>query len=109
MANKCKKPSERKTVYLGMRITPKQKECWEYLAKIKGVSSSQMLKKMFESFLERPDWKKYNTWAFIKAAAQIIDKDEQDVRKRRRRMVRKVKNQFVMSQERGGMKNSRRI
>lgn len=84
MANKCKKPSECKTAYLGMRITPKQKECWENLAKIKGMSSSQMLKEMFESFLERPDWKKYNTWAFIKAAAQIIDKDEQTAKKEKK-------------------------
>lgn len=77
MANKCKKPSERKTVYLGVRLTPKEKEHWEHLAKIKGKSSSQMIKELLESFLERPDWKKYNTWAFIKAAAEIIDKDEQ--------------------------------
>ena len=39
-----------------------------------------MIKELLESFLERPDWKKYNTWAFIKAAAEIIDKDEQTAR-----------------------------
>lgn len=85
MANKCKNPSERKSVYLGVRVTPRQKKHWEQLAANMGMTSSQLLKEMLESFLEDPNWKKKYTWEFIKAAADVIDKDEKNIRNKKNR------------------------
>lgn len=31
---------------------------------------------MVDDFLEKPNWITHNTWRFLKAAADIIDKEE---------------------------------
>ena len=31
---------------------------------------------MVDDFLEKPNWITHNTWSFLKAAADIIDKEE---------------------------------
>ena len=71
----CKKRSERKSEQLVIRVTPKQKEHWETLAKVKGLNLSQVMRMMVDDFLENPNWITHNTWRFLKAAADIIDKE----------------------------------
>ena len=72
----CKKRSERKSEQLVIRVTPKQKEHWETLAKVEGLKLSQVTRMMVDDFLEKPNWITHNTWRFLKAAADIIDKEE---------------------------------
>lgn len=57
-------------------MTPKQKEHWETLAKVEGLKLSQVTRMMVDDFLEKPNWITHNTWRFLKAAADIIDKEE---------------------------------
>lgn len=71
----CKKKSERKSEQLVIRVTPKQKEHWETLAKVKGLNLSQVMRMMVDDFRES-NWITHNTWRFLKAAADIIDKEE---------------------------------
>ena len=52
MPNNCKKKSERKSEYLVIRVTPKQKEHWETLAKAEGLNLSQVLRMMVDDFRE---------------------------------------------------------
>ena len=82
MPNNCKKKSERKSEYLVIRVTPKQKEHWETLAKAEGLNLSQVLRMMVDDFLEKPNWITHNTWSFLKAAADIIDKEGHANRRR---------------------------
>ena len=62
--------------WFAIRVTPKQKEHWETLAKVKGLNLSQVMRMMVDDFLENPNWITHNTWRFLKAAADIIDKEE---------------------------------
>ena len=78
----CKKKSERKSEQLVIRVTPKQKEHWETLAKVKGLNLSQVMRMMVDDFLENPNWITHNTWRFLKAAADIIDKEGHANRRR---------------------------
>ena len=76
MANKRKKPKDCKSEHLSIRVTPEQKEHWEQLAKIRGLTLSQLISQMVNDFLENPNWKKQGTWKCIKAAITIIDDNE---------------------------------
>ena len=78
MANRRKKPNDRKSEHLSIRVSPKQKAHWEQLAKIRGLTSSQMMSQMVDNFLENPNWRKQNTWKCIEAAIMIIDDNEQN-------------------------------
>ena len=62
--------------WFAIRVTPKQKEHWETLAKVEGLKLSQVTRMMVDDFLEKPNWITHNTWRFLKAAADIIDKEE---------------------------------
>ena len=67
-------------------MTPKQKEHWETLAKVEGLKLSQVTRMMVDDFLEKPNWITHNTWRFLKAAADIIDKEGHANRRRERIM-----------------------
>ncbi|MBS7002757.1 hypothetical protein [Enterocloster clostridioformis] len=52
------------------------------MAKVEGLKLSQVTRMMVDDFLEKPNWITHNTWRFLKAAADIIDKEGHANRRR---------------------------
>ena len=76
MPNQKKKKNERKTNYVGMRISESQKKRLSQLAQVRGMSLSEVLEAAVEGLLTDPKWEKNRCFAFISAAAQIIESAE---------------------------------
>ncbi len=76
MANHKKRKNERKSSYVGMRISEDQKKRLSRLARVRGMSLSQALEEAVEGLLTDPKWKKNRCFSFINAAAQIIEEAE---------------------------------
>ncbi len=76
MPNRKKKASERKTCYIGMRATQRQKERWSKLAKVRGMTESEVMTEAVEGLLLDPKWEKNRCIAYIYAAAKIIEESE---------------------------------
>lgn len=80
MANKCKRKSQRKTEMIGIRVTPKEKERIEKLACIRGVTSTELIRTMFDGLLENQDRSSKEIWKFLYCAARSIDQKENEWR-----------------------------
>lgn len=76
MPNRKKKKTERKTNYVGMRISEKQKYRLGQLAQVRGMTLSQVLEEAVEGLLTDPKWERNRCFAFIAAAAAIIESEE---------------------------------
>ena len=76
MANIRKKASMRKSEIIWVRVTPKQKERIEKLAKLREITVSELLKSTFDDLLDTPKKNIEEVWRYLSLATQIIDQKE---------------------------------
>ncbi len=80
MANIRKKASMRKSEIIWVRVTPKQKERIEKLAKLREITVSELLKSTFDDLLDTPKKNIEEVWRYLSLATQIIDQKENEGR-----------------------------
>lgn len=76
MANKRKSFSKRKNEIIGIRVTLKEKERIEKLARIQEITVTDLVKSLFDGLLDSHDQKTRLIWKILDRAAELIDQEE---------------------------------
>ena len=76
MANKRKSFSKRKNEIIGIRVTLKEKERIERLARIQEITVTDLVKSLFDGLLDIHDQKTRLIWKILDRAAELIDQEE---------------------------------
>lgn len=76
MANKRKSFSKRKNEIIGIRVTLKEKERIEKLARIQEITVTDLVKSLFDGLLDSQDQKTRLIWKILDRAAELIDQEE---------------------------------
>lgn len=76
MANKRKSSSKRKSEIIGIRVTLKEKERIERLARIQEITVTDLVKSLFDGLLDIHDQKTRLIWKILDRAAELIDQEE---------------------------------
>lgn len=75
MANKRKSLSKRKSEIIGIRVTLKEKERIEKLARIQKITVTDLIKSLFDGLLDSRDQKTRLIWKILDRALELIEVD----------------------------------
>lgn len=75
MANKRKSLSKRKSEIIGIRVTLKEKERIEKLARIQKITVTDLIKSLFDGLLDIRDQKTRLIWKILDRALELIEVD----------------------------------
>lgn len=81
MPNVKKKPDERRSEYLGVRLVPEQKRKLEKCAKVMGVSVGKLVSEALDEYMKPLGSRKRATWKVIDSACSILEEQEEEQRK----------------------------
>ena len=76
MANKRKSSAKRKSEIIGIRVTSKEKEQIEKLARIQGITVTDLVKSLFDELLVSNKPKSRLIWKVIDRALELLDQEE---------------------------------
>lgn len=80
MPNRRKRSDIRKSEIIGVRVNKSEKKKIQTLAKIMGVSVSDLLKSAFDGLLDGKNENSRDAWKFLFRAAEIMDQKENEWR-----------------------------
>mgnify|MGYP002510412907 CR=1 FL=1 len=76
MANQCKSLSKRKSKTIGIRVTSKEKERIEKIARIQKITVTELVKSLFDELLDGHNPKNKLIWELLDRAIELIDQEE---------------------------------
>lgn len=79
-----KKPNEKRSEHVGIRMTPARKRQLEKCARVLGISVGELVDAAVDEFLGSLGSERGATWKLIDAACSILEEQEEEQRWRRR-------------------------